>query len=185
MDVPGEIVNGCRTGDKKAQFRLYEMYSPLLLGICLRYTNSRDDAHDVLQESFIRIFNKITQVNDSSQLQGWMRKVTVSTAINFYHRHKKHQQSSSLDAVMFKVVDDNADAIGSLHAKDLLALIAKLPEGYRIIFNLFVIEGYSHKEIADLLKITEGTSKSQLNHARLWLKNYITTNNVNYHEQYG
>lgn len=179
-----KIVEGCRTGDKKAQYRLYDPYSPKLFAICLRYTEHRDDAHDVLQEAFIRIFDKIAQVREPMQLEGWLRRVTVSTAINHYHRAKKHRQTHDLETVMFKVADETPDVLSSLNSRELLMLVSTLPQGYRIVFNMFVIEGYSHKEIAEMLDISEGTSKSQLNHAKTWLKNSLmrdqkkTTGNV-------
>lgn len=168
-----DIVRGCQAGERKAQYRLYERYSQRLFGICLRYTEDRHRAHDVLQESFIRIFGKIDQLHDPLQLEGWMRKVTVSTAINHYHQNRKHVNNTDLDTVMFRVADGGPDVLSSMNSQELLKLVNTLPPGYKLVFNLFAIEGYSHREIGEMLKISEGTSKSQLNHAKIFLKNHL------------
>ena len=159
----------CRKGDAKAQRILYDLFKGRLMGVCRRYTKNRDEAQDVLQETFIRIFTKIDHVESPEKLEPWMISIAVHTAINHYHRMKNQMMLTREPA------GDHADqievpSIENLPDEYLIGLINELPDGCRLVFNLFVIEGYSHAEIATLLEVSEGTSRSQLFHAKSLLK---------------
>ncbi|WDF69236.1 sigma-70 family RNA polymerase sigma factor [Sphingobacterium oryzagri] len=160
--------SGCLKGERKAQFGLYQLFSKKMYTVCLRYARSEDDANDILQLGFIKVFQKCTFFDNKGSLEGWIRKIMVNTAIE---NHRKHSLA------YFESVEEKHDSIaGSLQTennvqyKDLLSIIQTLPLGYRTIFNLYVIDGYSHREIAEQLAISESNSKSQLSRARQWLK---------------
>lgn len=137
--------------------------------VCLRYTKSQADAEDVFQEAFIKVFHVLGQYNGRGSLEGWLRRIFVTTAINHYHKYKTNNKQPSLDDVPDQAHGD-PDVIDQMSATELENIINTLPEGYRLVFNLYAIEGYSHKEISEQLGIAEGTSKSQLAKARNWLK---------------
>jgi len=164
-----DLFEGCKKGDAKAQRNLYDVSKAKLLGICRRYTSSRDEAKDVLQDTFIKIFAKIHHVEAAEKLEAWMKSIAVRTAIDFYHQKKADQlvfsQWSATE--MGEVVDLS---IKDFTDEYLVTLINQLPTGCRLVFNLFIIEGYSHTEIAEMLTITEGTSRSQLHYAKCLLK---------------
>ncbi|MGK7390473.1 MAG: RNA polymerase sigma factor [Candidatus Cyclobacteriaceae bacterium M2_1C_046] len=174
MKTEKEIIEGCLKQKASAQEALYKLYSRRMMAVCLRYTKSRFEAEDIFHEAFVKAFKNIPKWQGGS-FEGWMRRIFVNTAINHYHRNKKyfdHLNSSYAETV----VSLNEDVISQLSNQELLEVINKLPEGYRLIFNLYVIEGYNHKEIAEMLKIAEGTSKSQLAKARAYLKNLLEDN---------
>ena len=164
---------GCTKGKREAQERLYHHYSSKVMGVCRRYADTSEDAKDIFQEAFINIFKSLQRKIDIDSLEAWIRKITANTAINYYYKNRKHQKNLSAD-IMIQHDDSNYDYILSeLGKEDLLNLLSALPGGCRHIFNLFVIEGYSHKEIADLMKISEGTSKSQLSRAKEIMKSKL------------
>ena len=145
---------------------LYQLHSSHMYAICLRYTRNTEDAEDVLQEGFMKIFHAFEGFKGESNIKTWMQRIMVNTAINHY-RQKKKMDFTSIDkdgSVVLRI--DNNDAINKMSTDELLEVINELPNGYRMVFNLYVIEGYKHKEIAEMLEITEGTSKSQLAKAR-------------------
>ena len=167
------LVKGCLRGDSLSQEKLFKLYYGLMLGICLRYTTNRSDAKEILQEGFIKIFNKLELFEFKGTLLSWMKKVMVNTAIDRY-------RSKKIEPVFVEIKDNlefNEDILTQLHKEELLNELVHLPEGYRLIFNLYVIEGFSHREIAEKLNITEGTSKSQLYKAREYLKQIIESKN--------
>lgn len=171
-----EIIEGCIKGKASAQEELYKLYSRRMMAVCLRYTKSRFEAEDIFHEAFVKVFKSLNSWQGGS-FEGWVRRIFVNTAINQYYKNKKylnHLDTSHAEA--FLPSADNV--ISELSNNELLELINKLPEGYRIIFNLYVIEGYNHKEIADMLKIAEGTSKSQLSKAKVYLKNLLENNQI-------
>lgn len=167
-----ELLEGCQKGDKKAQRVLYERYSSRFFAICLRYTKDRFIAEDVLVEGFMKIFERIEQFENKGSFEGWMKKIMVTQAL-LKLRSSKHLNMEVLMDENWQQ-ESSSYEINHLEAEDLMALIAELPVGYRTVFNLYAIEGYSHQEIATLLGITESTSKSQLNRARGVLKEKIT-----------
>lgn len=165
------LLEPCRKGDRRAQEALYSSLAPKLYGVCMRYAKDDFEAQDILQTGFIKVFKSLNSFRGDGSLEGWIRKVIVNTAIESYHKTK-----SEPELVDIAEVHDLAGEyieIDTLEAKDLLVLIRSLPEGFRIVFNMFTIEGYSHQEIAEKLQISTGTSKSQLSRARVWLKEKI------------
>ena len=147
-----------------------------MMGVCLRYTNDYEQAQDVLQDGFIKIFSKLPKFESKGSLEGWVRRIMVNTALDAYRKAKKHQKDVDVDSVSF-LLDSNDYTIESINADDLLKVIRTIPEGYRVVFNLFAIEGYSHKEIADRLGVTESTSKSQYSRAKKMLRKILIEKN--------
>ena len=166
-----EIIKGCLKHKASAQEKLYALYSRRMMAICLRYTKSRFEAEDIFHEAFVKVFKNIEKWQGGS-FEGWMRRIFVNTAINHYHQNKKyfdHVDASYADYV----VGTHDNIISTLATQELLQLVNQLPDGYKLIFNLHVVEGYSHVEIGELLNIAEGSSKSQLSKAKAYLKKLI------------
>ena len=154
----------------------------MMKGICLRYSNNETEAEDLLQESFIKAFNKLDTFNNNGALGGWLRKIAVNTALEHYRKNKNKTVVLDLNQVD-SLIPDNA--IESLELEDLLKKIQSLPTGFRTVFNLYAVEGYNHREIGEMLSISEGTSKSQYSRARVLLRDMIAqdelqTKKVNY-----
>jgi RNA polymerase sigma-70 factor, ECF subfamily len=158
------------SSDKNFVGSLYDRYAPWLLAVCMRYTGNREDAQDVLQEGFIKIINGINSFKPTGSIKSWMRKIMVNTALNYIRDHEKEKIFTDLDPAYNLVQND--DGLGETQfPKDLLmGLVTSLPAGYRIVFNLYVMEECSHKEIAEMLGISENTSRSQLLKARNFLR---------------
>ncbi len=156
-----QIISKCKTYDKKAQKELYEVYSPVLFGICLRYSKSEAEAEDILQEGFVKILTKINDFMGKGSFEGWMKKIMVNTAITHYYKNKKYNETYDIDNVKGSNADFYFFGEEDFTHEELFDVIDDLPEGYRIVFNLYAVEGYKHKEIAEMLEITESTSKSQ------------------------
>jgi RNA polymerase sigma-70 factor (ECF subfamily) len=172
LKLNNAFIEKCIARDYKALQTLYEYFSGRLYGICLRYTKDTDDAQDVLHDSFIKVFENLKNFRGSGSFDGWMRRIVVNEAINFYRRKKK-VQFSDYDTVEFSIQDHTPDIISELSNKELLELVQRLPDGYQLVFNLYAIEGYKHREIADMLGITENTSKTQYLKAKRRLQEYI------------
>jgi len=162
----------CIKGDGNAQNELYRRYAPKLWGVCLRYAKNQMSAEDILQEGFIRIFTYLDRFENKGSFEGWMRRTMVNTAINYYKKNLSAAKEAEYHEYMSGKSND-ADAISSLSHQELLSLVQKMPNGYRTVFNLYIIDGYSHKDIADRLNISENTSKSQLSRARAFLQQQI------------
>lgn len=173
-----ELIRGCRENSRISQEALYRRYAKLMFHVCLVYENDREKAKDILQEAFIKIFKNIDHYKHQCPLKGWMRKITVNTAIDHCRRKDRGYEFIPID-YMFPPILDHGSAESSLNTEDIISQVNRLPEGARMIFQLFAIEGYSHKEIARLMHISEGTSKSQINRAKhllkLWIGNYSPT----------
>lgn len=165
MHFDEDLIGRCQDNDPKAQGELYKRLAPKMFGICLRYTRNRMEAEDVLQEGFIKVFRHLKDYRNDGSLEGWIRRTMVNTAINFYNKRAKYQNDISLDQSE-PINQEEESAIDKLSAQELLDFIQELPDGYRMVFNLNVIEGYTHKEIGEMLDISENTSKSQLSRAR-------------------
>lgn len=148
---------------------LYERFAPKMLGVCLRYARDKEEAEDMLQEGFIKVFFKLGEFRGEGSFEGWIRRIMVNTAINYYLRLRKHFYQHDIKEIE-EIVEDQHVAFDQLHVKDLLALVQALPTGYRTVFNLYEVEGYQHKEIAEMMKISVSTSKTQLLHARRLLQ---------------
>ena len=161
-----QIIELCARHDRKAQQVLYDKYSRLLLGICLRYSDDKAEAEDILQESFLRIFYNIKDFSGTGSFIGWLRKVTVNTAITHYHKNFKYRHNVDIDeyvSIETGVASFEEDYFTS---DELYKVLNNLPAGYRMVFNLYAIEGYKHKEIAEMLGIDSSTSKSQYSRAK-------------------
>lgn len=169
MQDISKIIRLCKEKDKTAQKQLYDIYSPILFGICLRYGTDYDDAEDILQKAFIKILIKIKQYREEGSFEGWMKRIVVNTAISHYHKNKRHRQNYDIDD-MTQAPDDfiteNNYGTDEFTQEELLKVIQSLPEGYRTVFNMYAIEGYKHKEIAEMLDININTSKSQYSRAK-------------------
>ncbi|MFK5857088.1 MAG: RNA polymerase sigma factor [Bacteroidota bacterium] len=169
MKLDSTFIKRLKENDSEAQRLFYEKLAPTMYGICLRFAFVSDDADDILQDGFIRVFKHIKDFRGEGSLEGWVRRTIVNTAINYYKKRIKQGINVDLDIVQGKVKEVSS-IVEKMAADELLILISELPPGYRTVFNLSVIEGYTHKEIGKLLEISENTSKSQLSRARVSLQ---------------
>lgn len=162
-----ELIEKCIANDRSAQKMLYDMYAPIMLGICIRYVYERSEAEDILQEGFLKVFNNIKEFGRRGSFEGWMKRIFINTAITHYHKNTKHNKYHYV-VENFNIKDKSSTMYGdSEFTKDeLLEVIQSLPSGYKMVFNLFAVEGYKHKEIAKMLKIDINTSKSQYSRAK-------------------
>ncbi len=165
-----KIIEGCIRMDRKAQKMLYDKYASSFLGICMRYANNRAEAEDVLQDGFVKIYLNIKQYNGSGSFEGWMKRVLVNTAISNYRANLKHYYHQDIDEIKKSEIDETTIETSEFSRDDLMKIISSLPTGFRIVFNMYAIEGYKHKEIADELGIDIGTSKSQYSRAKTLLQ---------------
>jgi RNA polymerase sigma-70 factor (ECF subfamily) len=178
MDSDRQLIEKVLKKDPKAQEAMYRRFAPKMYGVCLRFARNSMEAEDILQEGFIKIFTFLKDYRHEGSFEGWIRKTFVNTAINFYRRKSKELLEVSIQQHDMSI-PFNPSIIENLSANELLELIQELPPGYRLVFNLNVIEGYTHKEIATLLGISENTSKSQLSRARATLQNKINKRKQN------
>jgi RNA polymerase sigma-70 factor (ECF subfamily) len=167
-----DFIEACIAKERWAQKQLYEDNYTLLLGVCLRYSSNQDDAMDILHEGFIKILNNIHKYQPGTTLVGWMRRIIVNTAIDYY-RMQSRRRTDDLETA-YDVTTGEPDAVSQLTVKEIIKCIQQLSPAYRSVFNLYVVEGYSHKEIADILEITESTSRSNLVKARSKLKDLMS-----------
>lgn len=167
-----ELIQGCIAARPKAQKALFDIYAPKLYVVCLRYMKDQMRAQDVLQDTFVKIFAHIGNYKSEGAFEGWLKKIAVNTCLDQLRKDKKLLTDVSLDDVSHKLAHQDYSA-EKLMADDLLKLVQALPDGYRTVFNLFAIEGYSHQEIAQQLSISESTSKTQYLRARAYLKDRI------------
>lgn len=175
-----QIIGGCVAGKRKAFNMLYRKYAPVMLGVCLRYSDLRTDAEDILQDGFIKVFSNIANYRGEGSFEGWMKRIMINTAIDHYQRNQKHGYHHRVDEIdEYTALADQADhdpdppSYISIPGEKLMEMIRTLPDGYRMVFNLYAIEGYSHKEISGLLGFTENTSKTQLMKARKALRKML------------
>jgi len=167
-----QLLKGCIDNNLNAQKLLYDQFAKKMMGVCLRYSESVAEAQDILQEGFIKIFEKINSYNASGSLEGWIKKVMINTALDNFRRTKYERRNIEIDKEEIQIPSEE-EIHDNISAKYLLNMIQKLPAGYRAVFNMFAIEGYSHKEIGEMLNISESTSKSQYARARLQLQKAI------------
>lgn len=170
MQISKSLIDACKSGKREAQKILYETISARLYHICLRYAPSADDASDILHDSFITILTKVNQYDERGDFMGWSMRITVNTALQWLRKNKKLMLSEEIDERKFIF---HMDASDRLNEKMILNLIAKLPAGYRTVFNLYAIEGFDHAEISEMLGISESTSRSQFARARALLQKFI------------
>lgn len=168
-----ELVNHCLKGDSQAQQQLYDRFAPKMLGVCYRYVQNSHEAEDVLQEGFIRAFRYLKDFRGDGSLEGWLRRIMVTTALN----HIKSQKNFRAEFEITIAREETAaelDALERMENAELIQLIQQLSPGYRTVLNLYAIEGYSHKEIGNMLNIEESTSRSQFARAKQWLLKKLT-----------
>ncbi|MFT3683220.1 MAG: RNA polymerase sigma factor [Ferruginibacter sp.] len=179
-----QLVKDCLKQHPIAQQQLYAHFAPKMMGVCYRYTKSVIDAEDVLQEGFIKVYHHLSSFQNKGELGAWIRRIMVTTALNFLKRNKKYRaEMVFIEAPLHPVTDDNP--IVKLDSKQLAELIRQLPTGYQTIFNLYAVEGFTHVEIGEMLGISEGTSKSQYSRARGLLVEWINKYSVSIkQEQY-
>lgn len=170
-----EIIEGCKRNRRGAQDALYEKYSSMLFGVCLRYTKNRYDAEDVLQEGFVKIFKNIAMYSQDRSFEGWIRRIMINTAITHYRKNLRHAYHDDIDDMPHVKVQEADFGVCEFTREELMNTINALPDGYRMVFNMYVVEGYKHKEIAEMLGIDINTSKSQLSRAKKYLQRELDT----------
>jgi RNA polymerase sigma factor (sigma-70 family) len=166
-----DLLEGCKAGDRKMQEMLYKQTASKMLAVCMRYAKDRMEAEDVLQMGYVKIFQKVKDYRGDGSFEGWIRRIMVNTAIESYRKNLR-----TLNVVPIEDAYEQPSTgfdFSSLGMQDLMKVIQKLADGYRMVFNMYIIEGYSHKEIAETLGISEGASKSQLSRARAILQQEI------------
>lgn len=175
-----KLVKDCLKGDRKAQFELYRQFAGKLYGMCLRYGNTVQDAQDILQEGFVLIFNKLHTFKFEGSLEGWMKKLMIRTAWEWLRKNKKHNSANDINEDSMNCIA-NESAIDEIEIEELNRHIRSLPPGFRMVFNLYAIEGYAHREIAAMLNISVNASKSQYSRAKkqLLAKMGTTTKEIN------
>ena len=171
------ILEGCLRNDSVAQRELYNTYSPKMLAVCFRYAHSREDAEDMLQEAFIKVFTQLRTFENRGSFEGWIRRIVVHTCINTLQKNKKFNESVDLiHAASISIREETVPAV--VQVKQIVDCIRSLPIGYRTVLNLYAIEGYSHREIAQLLDIEESTSRSQFTRAKGMLEELLIKKNI-------
>lgn len=176
-----ELIKGCLKRDRVAQKRLYDTFSSKMYALCCRYIKDSMEAEDVLITSFTKILDKIDQYKHEGSFEGWIRRIVVNESLTWLRRNRNMYLETELEAADYE--PDYQSLSDNLEAEDLLKMIGELPSGYRIVFNLYAIDGYSHREIAEQLGISENTSKSQLSRARTYLQKLLTDNDWNVNQQ--
>jgi RNA polymerase sigma-70 factor (ECF subfamily) len=167
-----KLIAGCIRQERSAQRQLYERYSSRMFAVCLRYAKDRDSALDILQDGFIAVFSKLESYKNEGSFEGWMRKIFVNTALMSLRKHDLLKNAEDIDAPGSDIPVD-ANILERMDGHRLMKLISQMPVGFRTVFNLSVIDGFSHQEIAQKLNISEGASRSQLSRARVWLQERI------------
>lgn len=168
-----QLLDDLRKNSAKARSRLYHLYAKKLLGICMRYTKNRYEAEDVLHDAFLKIYTKIDQFTGDGSFEGWLKRITTNTAIQFLRDRSKELKTMDIEEYEGDVSEDLEIGLPDLSPSQLMELIQKLPNGYRLVFNMYVFEQMSHNDISEQLNISVGTSKSQLSRAKLFLRNEI------------
>jgi RNA polymerase sigma factor (sigma-70 family) len=165
LETEAQLIHACLQNDRSAQRKLYQAYAGRMLVVCSRYAQSTAEAEDILQEAFIKIFQNLDKFRGESTLGAWIKRIVVNTAINQIRLQQHFQNMSDVQNYDNELID-NQGGIEGIHFQELISMVQKLPKGCQAVFNLFAIEGYKHTEIAEMLNITEGTSKSQYARAR-------------------
>ncbi|RFS16254.1 RNA polymerase sigma factor [Emticicia sp. C21] len=176
-DSPEELLIASLKGDRKSQERLYRLFYGFAMGVCLRYNQNREEALEIVNDSFMKVFTKGEQYDASGRhssypFKAWFRRIIVNTALDYYRSQQKHYFHENLNEA-YDVSSTESNALSQLNHDELLELVKRLPSGYKMVFNLFVIDGFSHEEIAQQLQISVGTSKSNLSRAREALRKMI------------
>lgn len=182
-----ELVRGCQQRQPRAQRVFYERYQARMLGVCVRYARTVAEAEDIFQEAFLKVFDHIDELSKPESADRWVKAIVVRTAINYYHRTTRPQEHLT----SYETMDESPASIDHLTVlagydqEAIVALLARLPDDYRLVVNLYLIEGYTHAEIAGLLAIPQATARSRFSRARQWLLNYIDQHGIQRHEFLG
>ena len=171
MEELSQLIIDCAAGKSMAQGRLYQLFAPKMYGVCLRYSKDATEAEDNLQDGFIKVFEKIDTFRHEGSFEGWIRRIMVNVSLEKYRKHNLLQTVDDISS--YELPDLKDEIISEISANDLMKLIRELPPRYRMVFNLYVFEGMNHREIAEEMRISEGTSKSNLARARIILKKQI------------
>ena len=166
------LVIECIKGNPKAQKALFDRFAPKMYSVCLRYMKKAEPAEDVLQDALVKVFSKLSDYKNEGVLEGWVRRIVVNTCLDQIRKNSKFLGDIQAEEVEYKL-EQNSFIAEQLMAEDLMRLVQQMPDGYRVVFNMFAIEGYSHQEIAEQLGVTESTSKSQYLRARAYLRDRI------------
>ena len=166
------LIDSCKRGDRTSQKVLYDSLAPKMFSICIRYIGDRTAAQDVLQDGFVTLFSKLDSFKGEGSFEGWARRIFVTTALMELRKKDALKMSEELEVVR-GVKAETVGQLENISYRELMSLVTSLPPGFRTVFNLYAIEGYSHKEISQMLEITETTSRTQLRRARLWLQDKI------------
>lgn len=175
MENLEQLIKDCKAGQQSAQSHLYKAYAPILFGLCMRYARDKTEAEDTLHEGFVTIINKIDQYQGKGSFEGWMKRIMVNISLEKYR--KRYRLHTVEDITIYDNKTISEDVYATLGAQELLALITELPPKYKMVFNLYAIDGFNHKEIAEKMGIAEGTSKSNLARARKILQDKINEMN--------
>ena len=165
------LIQGCMKGDRESQKMLYKHYYGYAMSVCIRYAHSMEEAQEIMNDGFLKVFTKINQYDPKRSFKGWMRRIMINTAIDYFRSNKHHYNHQEIEVA--KGEQEKEDVLRDLSYNEIIALVQKLSPGYRTVFSLYVIEGYSHEEIADKLGINVGTSKSNLSKARANLRSML------------
>lgn len=171
-----QLISGCLRGDRLCQRELYDMNYRRMMAVCMRYANDYEEARDILNEGFMKVFTNLHNYQPTHPLPVWIKRIIVNTAIDHYRRNRKNSPQVELDYAHTECDTNTETIIDKLSAEEIMSVVQQLSPAYRTVFNLYVVEGYSHREIADLLGIGEGTSKSNLSKAKLKLQELICEN---------
>lgn len=176
-----ELIQGCKKEKHSFQKKLYDLYSGKMYAVCLRYGRSNSEAQDMLQDGFIKVFDNIQKFKFEGSFEGWIRRIIINTALNYCRKSSFKQEFLGEDQLKEMVVASKA--LSNMSEKEIMNVIQSLPDGYRIVFNLYVIEGYNHEEIGQMLNISKNTSRSQLSKGRKYIQNLLKKlNNTGYVE---
>ena len=174
--MESHLIENCIKGERKSQKQLYDLFAPKMFSICLRYSKNQMDAEDILQEGFVKLYNNLHRFRGEGSFEGWVRRIFVNTAIE--HIRRKNLNTTVGEGLENTIADKYHNALDNLYKKDIINSSLTLSEGYRTVFNLYAVEGFSHKEIALKLGITESTSKSQFSRAKAILRNIIQNKSI-------
>jgi RNA polymerase sigma factor (sigma-70 family) len=169
------LIIECVNGNARAQRLLFDKFARKMFSVCLRYAKNEEQAEDVLQDGFVKVFGKLKDFKSEGSLEGWIRRIMVNTALDQIRKNNKQLGDTNIDDVGYKI-ENNDFIVEKMMAEDLMKMVQAMPDGYKVVFNMFAIEGYSHGEIADTLGISENTSKSQYSRARAYLRERLEKN---------
>lgn len=182
-NIVNALINGCKKGDRKTQKKLYMLLYPYCMSICLRYAKDEDEAKEILNDGFLKIFTKLNQHDVNHSFKGWVRRIMVNTSIDHYRKNNHFKHALEISQAGSESI--NPEVLDKFSVDEILKMVQNLPPAYQVVFNLFAIEGFNHREISEKLGVSEGTSKSNLAKARMKLKKMLEVNNTERISIYG